>query len=369
MLRDRARSSSRRVLALLVLGSVLLSLAAAELAWRGTADDVELFTFRNFALARLSLYDSAYPSTHDPLLGWIPEPGYEGLKDNVWKTRVHIDDDGFRSNGRTPPPGPAILAVGDSFTFGDEVDDDATFPSRLEARLGRRVVNAGVFGYGLDQSVLRGERYLDEAPRPAAVVLQAVRDDVVRMQMRVRTGVEKPYFTIVDDALRLEGTPTSRRRPAIADVGPLRRTLGYSYLVDWTMRRLGYAEWWYLGTWSNELAYEDLERATSIACRLVTRFGARLREDGVTGVFVAQYAKHVLELSPYEHEYLRPLTTVVGCARASGFRIVDTHPLMRPIAQADPARFAGFYRAVHFSRAGNEALAAYVAEVLTSTTP
>ena len=52
---------------------------------------------------------------------------------------------------------PTILAVGDSCTYGDEVSDNETWPAYLEAEMGTRVWNAGVFGYGLDQAVLRAE--------------------------------------------------------------------------------------------------------------------------------------------------------------------------------------------------------------------
>jgi hypothetical protein len=38
--------------------------------------------------------------------------------------------------------------VGDSFTFGDQVSADETWPACLEATLHRGVDNGGVFGYG-----------------------------------------------------------------------------------------------------------------------------------------------------------------------------------------------------------------------------
>ena len=43
---------------------------------------------------------------------------------------------------------------------GDEVDDREAWPAQLQGLLGRRVVNGGVTGYGLDQMVLRAERFV-----------------------------------------------------------------------------------------------------------------------------------------------------------------------------------------------------------------
>ena len=44
-----------------------------------------------------------------------------------------------------------ILILGDSFTFGDEVSDDATYPYYLEKMIpGFEVLNFGVNGYGHD---------------------------------------------------------------------------------------------------------------------------------------------------------------------------------------------------------------------------
>ena len=54
-----------------------------------------------------------------------------------------------------------ILAVGDSFTFGDRVSDHETWPAQLERLTGRQVLNAGVFGYGVDQAYLRAVALLE----------------------------------------------------------------------------------------------------------------------------------------------------------------------------------------------------------------
>jgi len=89
---------------------------------------------------------------HDDVLGWAPEPGRLGRTAAAYGGRADytIDMDGLRSNGQTRPTGEAILATGDSFTFGQEVNDSESWPAELERLLARPVLNWGVAGYGLD---------------------------------------------------------------------------------------------------------------------------------------------------------------------------------------------------------------------------
>jgi hypothetical protein len=53
-------------------------------------------------------------------------------------------------------PTGGVLAVGDSFVFGSEANDNESWPAYLEHELGIPVVNGGTGGYGYDQAVMRG---------------------------------------------------------------------------------------------------------------------------------------------------------------------------------------------------------------------
>src|SRR5260370_1132446 len=72
--------------------------------------------------------------------------------------------------------GPPVLATGDSYTQGDEVDNDHTWPAQLQGLLRRRTINAGVAAYGFDQIVLRTEQ-LVPVVRPGLIVLGFIGDD------------------------------------------------------------------------------------------------------------------------------------------------------------------------------------------------
>ena len=89
------------------------------------------------------------------------------------------------------------------------------------AAAGRRVLNAGVSGYGFDQIVLRAERSC-RTSHPSKVVVGFIADDIVRTEMRRRWSAEKPYFDIQNGALVLHDVavrdPTPTRLLAFSSV-------------------------------------------------------------------------------------------------------------------------------------------------------
>jgi hypothetical protein len=88
------------------------------------------------------------------------------------------------------------LAVGDSYTFGDHVSDHETWPAHLERLLQRPVLNGGVFGYGVDQIILRTEELLPRL-RPQVVVVSIIPADVTRTEYS-KNFSWKPYYDIRD---------------------------------------------------------------------------------------------------------------------------------------------------------------------------
>jgi lysophospholipase L1-like esterase len=227
---------------LLALLAVLLSTAATLLAIEAflRIRHGALTALPSPAAGTLRMVGARYPGAHDPLLGWVPDPAASG-RANPWHTTVTIEPSGVRSNGAPPPPGVPILAVGDSFTFGDEVDDAETWPAQLERMLGRPVVNGGVFGYGLDQITLRAEALLDLVPADTLIV-SVIANDVLRCEFAYRYAW-KPYFDVVDGALALRNVPVPEPHRGAPDEGALVRWLRRSFLADLVMRRLDPLGW------------------------------------------------------------------------------------------------------------------------------
>lgn len=144
----------------------------------------------------------------DPELGWRAAPGLDEVL--LAGARVSTNSLGWRGKREVPlertPGVRRIVAIGDSFTFGQCVDDHETFPARLEQRLpDTEVLNLGVMGYGHGQMLLRLER--DGLPyRPDAVLLGFHVVDIPRNQLSFRE-YPKPRFRLREGKLVLGNVP------------------------------------------------------------------------------------------------------------------------------------------------------------------
>ena len=106
---------------------------------------------------------------------------------------------------------------GDSFTFGDEVNDDEAWGNVLSGLLECKVANYGQSGYGTDQAYLRFE--LNAAADKAPVNLLAIYpDNILRNLNQYRPFLAGPYaswlavkprFIVEGEELKLIPQPSS----------------------------------------------------------------------------------------------------------------------------------------------------------------
>jgi len=171
---------------------------------------------------------------YDPSKGWMPKPNVKDLKVFDNKT-LNTNSKSLRgkrefSYGRDGER-LRILILGDSFTFGDEVSDDETYSSYLQALLpNAEVINMGVHGYGHDQMlILLKEEGIKYAPD--IVILGFLPLDMSRNLLSFR-DYAKPRFQLQGGVLKLTGTPVPRpeeilkwdwARPRIVDLFSLVR--------------------------------------------------------------------------------------------------------------------------------------------------
>ena len=111
--------------------------------------------------------------------GFSPADGTFVIDEPGWNNVTITIRGGVRVNTNFAPTSAngAILAVGDSFVFGDQVSDGETWPAILERRLNRRVVNGGVSNYGAAQAVLRAEQLLKAEPYTLVILSIVVGGD------------------------------------------------------------------------------------------------------------------------------------------------------------------------------------------------
>jgi lysophospholipase L1-like esterase len=164
---------------------------------------------------------------YDEELGWHPLPHLDQV---VKGAQLTTNGQGFRALADFSPRSPAgvrrVVALGDSFTFGEDVADEEAWPRILERQLpDTEVLNLGVHGYGHDQMLLLLRRQ-GIALRPDTVLLGFVGLDLSRNRLDFRDAA-KPRFGLRDGRLVLEGNrvPTRERvlalepwRPALGDL-------------------------------------------------------------------------------------------------------------------------------------------------------
>lgn len=144
-------------------------------------------------------------------LGWT-------IKRGGRSSQYCANDQGLRGDHNYPPvvaPGRLrIAAFGDSFTHGDEVENHQTWEEQIERRAGHlEVVNFGVPGFGIDQSLLR---FRHEAPAysPRIAIMGLIGVDVSRHVNTFRPFLQedtlvfaKPRFTLEEGRLVLVPNP------------------------------------------------------------------------------------------------------------------------------------------------------------------
>jgi hypothetical protein len=160
---------------------------------------------------------------HDANLGWSMEPGSQGefVGPRPFPVEFHapirINSLGLRGAEliALPPQGFRVLVLGDSVVAGFEVDEEQTFEAILERRLTAQmgvsvqVVNAGVRGYGTDQSYIF---YRDRGLNVASdlVLFNTANNDPEDNTTlhRARRPFGKPAFSLGrNGSLQLVGSP------------------------------------------------------------------------------------------------------------------------------------------------------------------
>lgn len=320
---------------LLLAGEVLVRLCRAPLH------------FGSFRDLRVDLMARNYPAERDATLGYVPRANFRS-RDNHWGTLVTIDADGLRSNGRPAPAGDRVIAaVGDSFTFGDQVDDDATWPAWLEQILGRPVKNGGVFGYSLTQAVLRAEWLLDRFAVDTLIV-SFIPDDLTRCEYEKRyTPV--PWFEPVGDDIVLRNVPIPATPPADA-TRRWKDVLGHSALADAVLANTC-RQWWFEN--EKQVRVAGLEgRGGEIGKKLIERIDARCRAKGTRLLVLLQDRK------PDDKAL-----AVLRHAAARGVQTLDLATEYATLAAAGPGEHEQWFDG-HMTAAGNRWVAEKLAAAL-----
>ena len=332
--------------ATLFIVTIVLSLLALEVGLRAYHGEWEYTNFRFPQENRFGYH------TYDPELGWVPKSS------NQWGMSLTILREGIRSNGSgeswdgTDNP---ILAVGDSYTFGDKVSDSETWPAQLEKLSGRRVINGGVDGYGVDQIFLRTRRFLSRY-RFSAVIFSFIPDDIRRSQMSVTFATAKPFFDFKDGRLTLENVPVPPTFFPDRE-GKLLIAVEHSRLAHAVMKRL-FPEWWLWAPFLRQV--QDREKGIEVACGVLNELERLTKLRGSELIVLAQRTE--VE-TPSEATATK---SVLGCVTDPATRVLDLQPALFELKAEDPSGYRRLYvpNDGHMTAEGNQFVAREILPVL-----
>ncbi|MEM8859813.1 MAG: hypothetical protein AAGD96_15910 [Chloroflexota bacterium] len=157
---------------------------------------------------------------YDETLGWVSKPNLEAHSSDIDQTMLSTNSNRLRMTYDVPYENTAgnqrILVLGDSFTFGENVNDDENYPYLLDQALpDTTVINAGVHGYGHDQMLIYfqedGVKY-----SPDIVMVGFLSTDVSRNVLKFR-DFAKPKFELNDGELELTNVPVPKPNEVLAD--------------------------------------------------------------------------------------------------------------------------------------------------------
>lgn len=191
----------------LILGSTLLALLIAEVVLRLVVHPGD------FMPAEM---------IHHPVLGHAVKP----------ETTLH-DEWGFRN--RRVPERSDIVAIGDSFTYGNAAFRDQSWPHRLGKLLGEPVYNMGMGGYGpLHYLHLARNQTRDLKPRTVIVAFY-LGNDVLDSYYLAHTNT---HWSSWRESRAEEGLKDMRNivAPTVTTFEPIRRWLSRNSVIYWIVR-------------------------------------------------------------------------------------------------------------------------------------
>jgi hypothetical protein len=149
-------------------------------------------------------------------IGYVGRRGvFRAVKTYGFGTRLVYDVEYSMPNGWRVTPdslkknGPTVMFFGDSFTFGDGVNDDETLPNAFSILSGMRAANFGLSGWGPHQMLRLLELDIPkktESGSPSLMVYTAIDDHISRAAGHVAWDPNGPLYAIQNGQARYVGS-------------------------------------------------------------------------------------------------------------------------------------------------------------------
>jgi hypothetical protein len=366
----------------IILGCVF-SVFIGEVTVR--AVEGNLFNSKNYLFQELSpAIASDYK--YDEWMGWTTRPSAESTRGLPQRPEFYrwsylkrsFDSKGFRQH-KSPliknQGGPKkILALGDSFTIGGEVNDEETWPFYLEVLLGLPVLNSGVSRYGLDQMILKLEKELPSV-RPSHVILSITPFNIYRCGLNALPSsgrddiLPKPFFLVSDEG-ELKLTKPEIRNNSGYGVSGIRFYLGHSLLVHKLMKLFFFQYWFGVPKPETDLPkwFHTRQDSVSISCALISKFKELSKLYHFKPLILSQeYYEHQLSsLDVYRGS--KVLEEVKKCIVTLKIGLIDSRPFLEDLWRSNPNEYKTlFFPGAHMTNRGNLKIAELIRQSLIET--
>ncbi len=222
---------------------------------------------------------------NDPVSGWKPLANLDVTRVNndgqLWKIRTN--QNGFRTipNWATAATR-RILILGDSFAFGEGVNQQDRFDSIIAHKEPTwSIMNLGVMAYGTDQEFIVGQPFFSDLQSGDIVILLTYFNDYIDILRTHFAGRAKPWFQIHQDGTVQLHAP---------EIGLYEILRDHSYLMT------------KIGIWLEPDLYnysaEDVKQGLMLYYAITKHYIPRLIERGINFVIV-RHGEHLLTQSQH----------------------------------------------------------------------
>jgi hypothetical protein len=265
----------------------------------------------NKNLCAIKLNVDKYSGIYSKDLGYIPA---SGLKFGCFGEKYTINNSNYRTFDGYEFNKSTTLITGDSFGFGDEVSDNETVGYFLYKKYDTQSTNIAVFGYGIDQALLRANIFSKiNNNKFKKIILIISPGSYPRILNTVRNSIYKPYYTAHDGSLQLNLPTEKKFKHSSRD-----KLYQKSILIDYVIRTLN------LNLQQNIFSSEKDE--IELGCKIIEKFNNEFKYNKID--FVIVMYREGKEIFNIDKKYIEKTESYINCFKKNNIKYFDTKEVL-----------------------------------------